>query len=167
MKTASIFVLIISLAAALVGNSSEPTIPPIDSATYDAILTEAMQAVHKLQAEGEIPKVLWGEAITKLKPLRVQFYHGHVLIVLKEDETLEEGLFVFNGTSNYQPVTSWFLIFEELFKPDDKLTEHKSVILGSLYHYKILKANLDRPANGKRPFRVETNSSSSVANQLP
>jgi hypothetical protein len=168
-KTASMFVLIISLAAALLANAGEPTIAPFDSATYDAIYTEAMQAVHKLQAQGEIPKELWGEAITKLKPLRVQDYHGHVMIVLKEDETSEEGLFVSSPISSYNPVvgSSGFLVFETLFKPDDKPTGHKPVDVGFLSHYKSLKANLDDPANVKHPFRVETNSSSSATGQLP
>ena len=145
-KTATVFVLIISLAAALLANAGEPIISLLDSAAYDTICTEAMQAVHKLQAQGEIPKELWGEAITKLKPLRVQDYHGHVLIVLKEDETSEEGLFVFNGQSNYQPMDSSFLIFEQIFKTDDKSTEQKPVISAMLFRYKILKANLDHAA---------------------
>jgi len=162
-------VLIISLAAAPLANAGEPTIAPFDSATYDAIYTEAMQAVHKQQAAGEIPKELWGEAITKLKPLRVQEFHGHVLIALKADETSEEGLYVSNPFSSYNPIIgpSYFSVLETLFKPDNKPTGYKPADVGFLSHYKILKANLDDPANGKRPVRVETNSSSSAAGQLP
>src|ERR1051326_4946039 len=81
----------------------------------------------------EIAKALWADSIARLKPLRVRadFWHN-VFIVLKEDETSEEGLYVRNTISSYLPGhDTRFLLFEKLTDSGDDIR------LGEIYHCKL------------------------------
>ncbi len=105
-----------------------------------AVVAEATRALHRsLQTppqqrpNNEIPKALWGEAITRLKPLRVTNDRINIMIVLHENKDFEEGLYVSNPVSSYAPgLDKRFASFELLSKPDDKS-------FGSLYRYRMEK----------------------------
>lgn len=83
----------------------------------------------------EIPEKLWGEAITKLKPMRVMNDRVNVVIVLQDNDEIEQGLYVSLAISSYAPnYDKRFTTFEKLSKPEDKP-------FNILYRYIIKKTN--------------------------
>ena len=74
----------------------------------EAIITQASKARQSYASlsdpqSKEIPKEYWGEAIARLKPIRVMVDRSNVFIVLKEKEGTAHGLYVYNSSSSYFP----------------------------------------------------------------
>jgi hypothetical protein len=108
----------------------------LDAAQRQAIVEAANKASHEHmmnRGEGprddEIAEKSWGEAIAKLKPLRVRFDRVNVAIVLWEDPKTEEGLYVSVPISSYAPRETDFLLWKKLTQPDEKT-------FGQLYWYR-------------------------------
>ena len=84
------------------------TVGNVSISLEEAIITQASKARQgyatlpnpKLK---EIPKEYWGEAIARLKPIRVMADRSNVFIVLKEEEGTAHGLYVYNSSSSYFP----------------------------------------------------------------
>jgi hypothetical protein len=164
IKTVTIITLVIGFAASLSSHAGEPLSPSLDRGKREAIIAAATQAIQKhmkgnqQERKGtEISKDLWGEAIADLKPLRVRDDKVNVFIVLKEDESAEEGLYVSIPISSYAPGTDKrFLLFEKLTQAGDRG-------FGEIYQCKLRKAQPGGPANGRQPIRSETNRTSGAA----
>lgn len=93
----------------------------------EAIIKAALTAVHKSvqvdvreRDEDKTPLRFWGEAIQKLRPLRVVNDRMNVMIVLTDDSHNEKGLYVGNPISSYGVPNFRFAAFELLSKPEDK-----------------------------------------------
>lgn len=83
----------------------------------------------------EIPKEFWGEAITKLNPVRVVYDRVNLAIVLQDSAKMEHRLYVSLAISSYLPNhDKRFTTFEKLSKPADKS-------FNTLYRYSIKKTN--------------------------
>jgi beta-lactamase regulating signal transducer with metallopeptidase domain len=113
--------------------------PKLDKAERVAIVTAANQAIGKfLQSErkkgsDDIDAAFWGDAIAKLKPIRVRNDKVNVAIVLAETEVMEEGLYVSVPISSYAPsVGNRFTVL-------DRLTDPQDMTFGHLYYYKLKK----------------------------
>jgi hypothetical protein len=168
MKTLTTITLVIGFAASLLSHAGEPPGPSLEGSSLDrakreAIIAAANQAVQKhmkgdqQERKGtEIEKEFWGEAIARLKPLRVRDDRVNVIIILKEDETTEECLYVSNPISSYAPGTDKrFLLFEKLTQPGDRA-------FGSIYRCKLRKTP-DGAADRSQLLPSETNRTSSAA----
>ena len=136
--------------AAAVALGGEGNAPSLSSADRGAIITAANQAVHKhmtsvpSQQRGmEIPKSLWGKAIEQLQPLRVLDDRVNVFIVMREDATMEEGLYVSVPISSYTPGHDRrFLLLKDLTQPGDKAC-------GRIYECKLKKPQSTVGGDGK------------------
>ena len=97
------------------------------------VLQQYVRMDAKERKGDEIPQRFWGEAILKLKPLRVLNDRVNVAIVLREDEQAEQGLYVVLPISSVTPgYGKRFTLWEKLSKPKDKS-------FGELYRYSIAK----------------------------
>jgi hypothetical protein len=148
MKTSAAITLVIGVTAALLSNAGDPPKPSLDRAARQAIISAANKAVHKHMTRDqrvpkgpEISKKLWGDAIARLKPLRVLNDRVNVFIVLEEDEEGQEGLYVSTPISSYAPgADERFLRFEKLSEAGDKA-------FGQLYRCKLRKSQPATPPN--------------------
>jgi hypothetical protein len=144
MRTA-VVVFVITLFATLVSGSQPGTdadgtkiVPVLDKAQREAIVAAANQAFgkhvkgeRKKEAPDEIVAANWGEAITKLKPIRVRNDRVNLAIVLSEKDGMEEGLYVSIPISSYLPrIGDRFTYIERLSTKEDKS-------FGTIYHYKL------------------------------
>ena len=110
-------------------------------AEREAIVAAANQAIRthlkgdpKLRRGNEVPEESWGEAILRLKPLRVRNDRVNVAIVLRDEDGVEEGLYVSIPISSFAPmVGDRFEVLEKLSETDDRT-------FGTLYRYKLKKA---------------------------
>jgi hypothetical protein len=117
-----------------------------------AIVEEAGRAVQryfrtdpKERKGDEIPKEFWGEAITKLKPVRVMHDRVNVAITLQDSDKIEQGLYVSLAISSYSPNhDKRFTTFEKLSQPEDKS-------FNTLYRYSIKKTNTEANKKSKEP----------------
>ncbi len=165
MKHIPIFIIFTALTfpESLLCHAGEPAQPVLDRAARERIIAGANAAVHKHLTgapnagnEPLISKELWGEAISALKPLRVVNDRVNVFIVLKEDATTEEGLYVSNPISSYAPgLDKRFLEFEKVSDPGDHT-------FGSLYRCKLAKIKPAGAANATPPNRAGTKAPSSA-----
>jgi ribosomal protein L31E len=141
MKTTIAITLAIGFATSLLSGAGETPRPRLDRTARESIIAAANQAIQKhmkvdrQERKGtEIAKALWGEAITRLKPLRVRDDKVNVFIVLQEDEATEAGLYVSIVFSSYAPgVDKRFVEFEKMSQPEDKA-------FGILYWCRLTKA---------------------------
>ena len=117
-------------ASALLSRSGREAI--VEAATT-AVRESVQIDVHKRGGYG-IPRRFWGQAIQKLRPLRVVNDRMNVMIVLTEDGRDEKGLYVTNLISSYAVANTdpRFAAFEPLSKPGDRS-------FGGLYRYHIRK----------------------------
>jgi len=128
--------------AALGGNpqQKEQQLPMLNKSEREALVGAAHQAWQKYakrdanKAKGnDLPKEFWGEAVERLKPLRVYNDRANIAIVLKADGRTEEGFYVSLAISSYAPgLGDRFLLLDKLSEPGEK-------VLGVLYHYKAKK----------------------------
>lgn len=134
-------------------NSTEKTIgADLSQKERVAITEEAGRAVQryfrtdpKERKGDEIPKEFWGEAITKLKPVRVMHDRVNVAIALQDNDKIEQGLYVSLAISSYSPyLDKRFTIFEKLSQPEDKS-------FNTLYRYSIKKTNKETKEKSKEP----------------
>jgi hypothetical protein len=142
MKNILMFTLFtaLTLPGSLLCHADEQAKPALDGVARERIVAGANQAIHKHITGGQnagneklISKENWGEAISALKPLRVLNDRVNVFIVLKEDATTAEGVYVSIPISSYAPgVDKRFLQFEKMSEPDDKA-------FGVLYWCKLTK----------------------------
>ena len=87
------------LVASVAGGTAQDRQDPTPSkAEREAIVAAANQAIRtylkgdpKLRRGDEIPRESWGEAILRLKPLRVRNDRVNVAIVLRDEDGVEEG----------------------------------------------------------------------------
>jgi hypothetical protein len=132
---------VLTLNGVLLCRAGEPPKPTLDQAARERIIAGANDAIHKHLTgvpnggnEPLIRKENWGEAISALKPLRVLNDKVNVFIILKEDATTEEGLYVWILYSSYAPsMDKRFLQFEKMSEEGDKAS-------GTLYRCKRAKA---------------------------
>ena len=154
MKTSTAVTLVTVFTTAILCHAGEPSRPSLDRAAREAIITAANQAFQKhvqsaqeARKGTEIAKESWGDSIAHLKPLRVRDDRANIFIVLKEDETTEEGLYVSIPISSYAPgMDKRFVLFETLTQPGDKA-------FGQLYYCKLRKAQPSEPPNAAPPHR--------------
>ncbi len=66
--------------------------------TQDA---HAKAAGEELRFECEIPEQFWAEPIRELKPVKVYNHHRNVVIALKINGNVEEGLYFYTTISSY------------------------------------------------------------------
>jgi hypothetical protein len=138
--------LALAFTASLISCAKKPIGPSLDRAAREAIINSACKAVQSAvkgdtKTGNEIPRESWGETISKLHPLRVRNDRIHIFIVLKEDATTEEGLYVSNPISSYAPgVDDRFVRFE-------KLTQSGDADWGELYECKLKKARTEGAMN--------------------
>jgi hypothetical protein len=134
-------------------NSTEKTIGAnLSQKERVAIVEEAGHAVQryfrtdqKERKGDEIPKEFWGEALTKLKPVRVMYDRVNVAIVLQDSDKIEQGLYVSLAISSYLPNhDKRFTTFEKLSQPEDKS-------FNTLYRYLIKKTNKETSKKSKEP----------------
>lgn len=148
MKSPYAVGLVLTLASSAAAVAAEPAIPSLTKATREAVIAAANQAIHQHMKSGqaaegraEIAKAFWGEAIERLKPLRVRDDRVNVFIVLAEDAAAEEGLYVSIPISSYAPgLDDRFVFFKALTQPGDKA-------FGSIFRCRLLKAG--KAAGGK------------------
>ena len=84
------------------------TVGNVSISLEEAIITQASKARQGYATlpdpkSKKIPKEYWGEAIARLKPIRVMADRSNVFIVLKEEEGTDHGLYVYNSSSSYFP----------------------------------------------------------------
>lgn len=105
----------------------------IVKAAFTAVHKSVQVDVHKRNGD-KIPQRFWGEAIQKLRPLRVVNDRMNIMIVRTEDSKNERGLYVTNPISSYgMSITDpRFAAFESLSKPEDRS-------FGHLFRYHIRK----------------------------
>ncbi len=140
----SLCLLVASVAGGTAKGRRDPTPNKLDR---EAIVAAANQAIRtylkgdpKLRRGDEIPEESWGEAILRLKPLRVRNDRVNVAIVLRYADGVEEGLYVSIPISSYAPmVGDRFTVLEKLSEPDDRT-------FGTLYRYKLKEARPDAGA---------------------
>ena len=139
--------LALAFTASLLSCAKEPPGLAFDRTAREAIIESACRAVRSEVKRDpgtgdEVSKELWGGMISKLHPLRVRNDRMNVFIVLKEDATTEEGLYVSNPISSYAPgVDDKFVRFE-------KLTQSGDADWGALYDCKLKKARTEGATNG-------------------
>ena len=126
---------------------SASTSVPLSRGGREAIIKAALTAVQKsVQVDArerdgnKIPRRFWGEAIQKLRPLRMVNDSMNIMIVLTEDSQSEKGLYIGNPISSYAVFNTdpRFASFELLSKPEDRF-------FGTLSRYHISKK--PRPTN--------------------
>jgi hypothetical protein len=112
----------------------------LPSEKRQALVAEANKALNayvKIELKDRdgdnIPKNLWGPAITALKPLRVVNDHLNVKIVMSDAKENETGFYVTISISSYRPMPGTFAEFEPLSRPEDK-----TAILGEVYRYRLI-----------------------------
>jgi hypothetical protein len=110
----------------------------LDQSQREAIVKAATQALNKhvrgekkKETPDEIDAAHWGEAITKLKPIRVRNDRINIAIVLAENAGIEEGLYVSNPISSYLPQ------LDERFQVFTQLSTDKDKSFGLIYYYKL------------------------------
>ena len=126
------------------GTAQDRKFPTPGKSEREAIVAAANQAIRtylkgdpKHRRAEEIPRESWGEAILRLKPLRVRNDRVNVAIVLREVDGVEEGLYVSIPISSYAPtVGDRFAVLEKLSETDDRT-------FGTLYRYKLKRARPD------------------------
>src|SRR5205823_5068753 len=112
-------------------SSSQPVatfaIPFLTAEQRIAVIKEAHKAftdfVHseRKEQDGEnIPKKFWGDAIRKLKPLRVVNDRVNIKIVLADDGRVEAGFYVNLPISSFAPRPETFLEFQQISQPADR-----------------------------------------------
>jgi len=150
------FLCLLSLAASSAaldkgGHKSVNNFPtPSERAEREAIIAAANGAIHKYLTAGEhqgdsqeIPRKFWGDAITRLNPVKVVNDRVNVFIVLREDQLAAGGLYVSIPYSSYAPgLDKRFLRFRDLTGPNDKA-------FGRVYQCVIKKPN--KTWEDKRP----------------
>ena len=130
------------LAASLTpGDDDDPPkkiVPELGQADREAIIAAATQAIskhakapRKKEAPDDIDADFWGQAIAKLKPIRVRNDHINVAIVLFEKDGAEEGLYVSN------PISSYAARVGDRFTLLKRMSGEKDKSFGTLYHYKL------------------------------
>ncbi len=154
MKPLSMFTLtpVLTLLGSLVCGAGERARPSLDRVARERIVAGANQAIHKHFTGGTnagneklIAKEIWGEAISALKPVRVLNDKVNVFIVLKEDATTEEGLYVSIPISSYAPgMDKRFLQFEKISERGDKA-------FGMLYWCRLAKVQPTAPPKEAPP----------------
>jgi hypothetical protein len=111
--------------------------PKLDQAAREAIVAAAHQAISqhfkaKKAVVEEIDAELWGEAITKLKPIRVRNERGHVSIALSVKDGIEEGLFVLDHDGAH---IAEVRLQSPLMMPLSTEMDRPSSNFGPLYYY--------------------------------
>ena len=111
--------------------------PKLDQTAREAIVAAAHQAIAqhfkaRKAAVEEIDAELWGEAITKLKPIRVRNERGHVSIALSVKDGVEEGLFVLDHDGAHVAVVRGQ---SALMMPLSTEMDRLSSRFGPLYYY--------------------------------
>jgi hypothetical protein len=110
-------------------------VPELNQAQREAIVADANQALRKYERKKDAPDDIdagsWGEAIAKLKPIRVRNDRVNVAIVLSEKDGIEEGLYV------SIPISSYAAQVGDRFALITKLSTEKDKSFGTLYHYKL------------------------------
>ncbi len=139
--------MVMMTVSAAQAEETRTTVPKLDKAEREAIVEEANRTIcthlesdltstHLKYDLGQRPgKVIakdqWGEAIARLKPIRVREDRVNVAIVLQEKDGIEAGLYVISPISSVRPrVGDPFLEFKKLGEPDDKC-------FGQLYYYQL------------------------------
>jgi len=122
------------------GGQEEPprkAVPKLDQAQREAIVAAAntaigkhLRAERKKDATDNIDAAFWGEAISKLKPIRVWNDRVNVAIVLFVKEGVEEGLYV------SIPISSYAAGLGDRFALMTRLGTEQDKSFGTLYHYK-------------------------------
>jgi len=154
MKMPNLISILVALATVLPARAGAPPSTTMDKAGRESVIAAATQALHQhmfsdpaTRKGDEIAREFWGEAITALKPLYVRNDHVNIFIVLKEDKTSEEGLYVSNPISSYAPGhDKSFLVFEKLSLPGDNG-------FGAIYRCKIAKTSTAAPPASNQPLR--------------
>jgi hypothetical protein len=124
------------LLPTIAGDSSKKTVPDLDETQCVAVITAATQAIAKhFKAErskekpNEIDAKFWGEAISKMKPIRVYNDRVNIAIVLFDKEGVEEGFYVQPVISSYAPqIGERFALMTRL--------ETKENTFWTLHHYR-------------------------------
>ncbi len=70
--------------------------------------------------EYEIPPICWTEPIKELKPVKVYDHRLNVAIVLSIRDGVEEGIYICNVVSSYQPLTRFQDGFDFIRQPEAK-----------------------------------------------
>jgi hypothetical protein len=142
MKPRLLLIISVALLAGCKPNNTEIQTP--ENPNYTAIAQAASRASHRFmtklseeeKADNLIPRQFWGEAIEKLKPIRVEFDRVNVAIVMSENEQSEEGYYYIPMISSYLPFDKENVTFEELTSREDVAM---AIIPGDLSYYKKLK----------------------------
>jgi hypothetical protein len=131
----------IQLPSKVVLAEEQFAVPALSSAQRGAIISDATHAVTefvhletKERDKENIPKRLWGENISGIKPQRVVHEQINARIVLGERAGIEFGYYVNNAISSFRPQPQKFLEFVQISQPEDKS-------FGTLYRY----ADIRRP----------------------
>jgi hypothetical protein len=132
-------------------SSGEPLKLALSQEERSAIVKDANYAYRqyvgmdvKERKGDEIPQRFWGEAILKLKPVRVLNDRVNVAIVLRDDEHSEQGLYVNLPISSVAAGHGKkFVLWEKLSKPEDKS-------FGELYLYSIEKPKNSKPSKDSK-----------------
>ena len=125
--------MVFAFRPAMGGDAPAKGIPKLDTAEREAIVEgiyQVLKSERKKDSPNEVDPKHWGEAISRLKPLRVYFDRGNVAIVLTEKAGVEEGVYVVPFISSYLPqVGEQFALLTTLSTKEDKS-------LGTLHHFK-------------------------------
>ena len=118
-----------------------------DSTSRVALVKDVLLALQKMRAASQsgddgISPRYWGSAIKDLKPIRVEGGYSSAFIVLSEDETFKEGLYVTTLISSYIPIGDDVPISDPLSKSTDPWTG------STLYRCKFWKAG----STGLKPY---------------
>src|ERR1700722_13522087 len=138
LAAAVVTVMISSFTPAAGDDPSKENVPKLDRAQREAIVAAANQAINKhLKAErkketpGDIDAAFWGEAISKLKPIRVRNDLVNVAIVLSEKAGVEKGLYV------SIPISSYAATVGDRFALMTKRSTKEDKSFGTLYQYRL------------------------------
>jgi hypothetical protein len=134
LTTAAIIIAHVSRAGAAAVSSVKARAKALSQAEREAIVAAANNA-YKLHVKGPrknvapdgIDKDHWGDAIARLKPVRVRNDNVNIAIVLAEKDGVEEGLYVSLPISSYIPTRHAEML--KLSTRDDKA-------FGTLYYYR-------------------------------
>jgi hypothetical protein len=138
-KVISFVTLTITFYPAFAGEDTpRDIVPKLNQAQREAIVKAASQAIakhvkaeRKKEVPDEIDVAFWGEAIAKLKPIRVRNDRINLAIVLGEKDGVEEGLCISIPISSYLPRVG------DRFTHLTRLSGDKEHLTGTLYHYKL------------------------------
>src|SRR5262249_20330035 len=92
------------------------------------------KAERKKERPDDIDPALWGQAIAKLKPIRIRNDRANLAIVLSEKNGAEEGIYVSLPISSYVPRVG------DRFTMLERLSANNDGPLGLLFHYKMTNA---------------------------